>query len=64
MKILFIHAHVTLKYFNFKRENEFKRFAVYFYWFSDNCCRTTAGGNGSDPHLNCHNHSFSDPLDL
>ena len=64
MKILFIHAHVTLKYFNFKRENEFKRFAVYFYWFSDNCCRAIAGGNGSDPHLNRHNHSFSDPLDL
>ena len=26
MKFLFIHAHVALEYFNFKRENEFKRF--------------------------------------
>ena len=25
---LFIHAHVTLEYFNFERENRFKRFAV------------------------------------
>ena len=24
MKSLFIHAHVTLEYFNFKEENEFK----------------------------------------
>ena len=24
MKFLFIHAHVTLKYFNFKKENELK----------------------------------------
>ena len=29
MKFLFIHTHVTLEYFNFKRENGFKRFAVY-----------------------------------
>ena len=36
---------------NFERENRLKRFAVYFYCFSDNCCRVTAGGNGSDPHL-------------
>ena len=46
---LFIHACVTL---DFKRENGSKRFGVYFYCFSDNCCRATAGGNGSDPHLN------------
>ena len=26
-------------------EDEFKRFAVYFYCFSDNCSRATAGGN-------------------
>ena len=25
-EVLFIHAHVTLEYFNFKRENGFKRF--------------------------------------
>ena len=49
-EVLFIH--VTLENFNFKMENGFKRFAVYFYCFSDNCCRATAGGNGSDPHLN------------
>ena len=24
MKFLFIHAHVTLEHFNFKKENEFK----------------------------------------
>ena len=63
-EISFIHAHVTLEYFNFKRENGFKRFAVYFYCFSDNCCQGTAGGNGSDPHLNRHDHSFNDSLDL
>ena len=27
-EVLFIHAHVTLEYFNFKRENGFKTFAV------------------------------------
>ena len=42
---LFIHARVTLEYFNFKRENEFERFVVYFHCFSDNCGRVTAGGN-------------------
>ena len=31
---------------------DLKRFAVYSYCFSDNCCQATAGGNGSDPHLN------------
>ena len=31
-KVLFIQAHVTVEYFNFQRENRFKRFAVYF------CC--------------------------
>ena len=30
MKFLFIHAHVTLEYFNFKKETKFKRFTVYF----------------------------------
>ena len=35
MKFLFIHACVTLKYFNLKRQNEFKRFVVYIYCFSD-----------------------------
>ena len=39
---LFIHACVTLEYFNFKRENEFERFVVYFYCFNDNCCWATA----------------------
>ena len=39
MKFLFIHARVTLEYFSFKRENVFKRFVIYFYCFSDNCCR-------------------------
>ena len=47
---LFIHAHVTLEYFNFERENRFKRFVVYFYCFSDNCCQAIAGRNGTDPH--------------
>ena len=42
MKFLFIHARVTLEYFNFKRENEFERFVVYFYCFSNNCCQATA----------------------
>ena len=28
MKFLFIYAHVTLEYFNFKRENEFKGFVL------------------------------------
>ena len=42
-KLLFIHASVTLEYFNFKRENEFERFVIYLYCFSDNCCRMTAG---------------------
>ena len=45
MKLLFIHARVTLEYFNFKTENELERFVVYFYCFSDNCCRVTARGN-------------------
>ena len=58
IEVLFIHAHVTLEYFNFKRENGFKRIAVYFYCFGDNYCRATAEGNGSDPHLNRHDHSF------
>ena len=30
MKFLFIHARATLEYFNFKMENEFERFVVYF----------------------------------
>ena len=34
---LFIHARVTLEYFNFERENELKDFCVYFHYFSDNC---------------------------
>ena len=47
MKFLFIHARVILEYFNFEslRENEFEMFAIYFYCFSDNCCRATTGGN-------------------
>ena len=57
-EVLFIHARVTLEYFNFKRENRFKRVAVYFCCFSNNCCRVTAGGNGSDPHLNRHDPTF------
>ena len=64
MKFLFIHTHVTLKYFNFKRENEFERFDVYFYCFSDNCCRATAGGNEIDPYLNRQDHLFKGSLDL
>ena len=62
--INFIHARVTLEYFNFKTENEYERFVVYFYCFSDNCCRATAGGNEIDPHLNRHNHSFKGSLNL
>ena len=63
MKFLFIHAHVTLEYFNFKslKENNLKGLLrIYFYCFSDKCsCRETAGGgmkhrNKSDPHLNKH----------
>ena len=61
---LFMHARVTLEYFNFKRENEFKRFVVYFHYFSDNCYRATAGGNEIDPHLNRHNHWFKGLLNL
>ena len=63
-EVLFIHAYVTLEYFNFKRENGFKRFAVNFYCFIDNCCRATAGGNGSNSHLHRHDHSFNNSLDL
>ena len=54
---LFIHACVTLEYFNLNRENDFERLVVYFYCFSDNCCRVTAGGNKIAPHLN-HHRSF------
>ena len=61
---LFIHARVTLKYLNFKREDEFKRFVVYFHCFSDNCCQATAGGNEIDPNLNHHDHLFKGSLDL
>ena len=61
---LFIHAQVTLEYFNFVRENKFKRFAVYFYCFRDNCCRAIAVGNGSNPHLNRHDHSFNESRDV
>ena len=64
MKFLFIHVRVTLKYLHFKRENEFKICVVYFYCFSDNCCRAVAGGNEIDPHLNRHDHSFKGLLDL
>ena len=39
---LFIYARVTLEYFNFKRENVFKRFGSAI----TACCRATAGGNG------------------
>ena len=60
---LFIHARVTLKHFSFKRENEFKSFVIYFHCFSDNCCLATAGGNGINPHMNRHNHSFKGSLD-
>ena len=28
-EVLFVHAHVALEYFNFKRENGFKKFAAY-----------------------------------
>ena len=31
MKHLLIHTLVTLEYFNFKRENKFERFVIYFY---------------------------------
>ena len=30
MKFLFIHAHVTLEYLNFKKDTKFKRFTIYF----------------------------------
>ena len=64
MKFLFIHACVTLEYYNFKRENKFKKFVVYFYCFSDNCCHAIVGGNEIDQHLNRHNHLFEASLDL
>ena len=64
MKFSFIHACITLEYFNFKRENEFKRFVVYFYCFSDNFCWATAGGSEIGLHLNCHGHLFKGSLDL
>ena len=43
---------------------DLKGFAVYFYCFSDNCSRASAGGNESDSHLNRHDHFFNDLLDL
>ena len=61
---LFIHALVTLEYFNLKRKYEFKRFIVYFHCFSNNCCLVTAGGNEINPHLNHYDHSFNGSLDL
>ena len=63
---LFIYACVTLEYFNFKRENEFKSFVVYFYCFSNNCCRAATGGNEIGPHPNRpgHSHLFKGSLDL
>ena len=64
---LFIHTRVTLEYFNFKRENVIKRFGVYLYCFSNNCmlpsdCWRKLPGN--DPHLNHHDYSFNNSLDL
>ena len=61
---LYYTCTVTLEYFNFKRENEFERFVVCFYCFSDNCCWATAGGNEIDPQLNRHDHSFKGSLVL
>ena len=61
---LFIHAHVTLEYVNFKSENEFKRFVVYFYYFSNNCYQANASGNEIALYLNHHNRSFEGSLDL
>ena len=43
---LFIHARVTLEYFNFKRENVFKSLVSTFIASAITaCCRATAGGN-------------------
>ena len=54
MKFIYTCTCIT----NFERENTFKRFAIYFYCFSDNCCRAIAVGNGSDPHMNRHDPAF------
>ena len=44
---LFLHARVTLEYFNFKRENEFKGLvSTSIASAITACCRATAGGNG------------------
>ena len=61
MKFSFIHVLITVEYFNFKRENEFKTSVVSLYYFSDNYSRVTAGGNEINP---CHDHSFKGLLDL
>ena len=54
------YSQVTLEYFYFKRQNEYKRLVVYIYcFFSDNCCWTTAGGSEDDAYLNVYDHSFS-----
>ena len=62
MKLLYA-CKCNTEYFNFKRENEFKRFVVFFHCFSDNCCRATAGGNEIDPHQSSH-HLFKGSLEL
>ena len=64
---LFLHAHVKLEYVNFRREIEFKRFGLVSTStasISDNCCQATAEENEINPHLNRHDHSFKDLLDL
>ena len=65
---LAIHAHVTLEYFNFERENRFKRFAVSTSIVSAITAAERLleemGAIPSDPHLNRHDHSFNNSLDL
>ena len=56
---LFIHARVTVEYFNFERENEFKRFLSIFI-----ASVITAGVNEIDSHPNRHDHSCKGSLDL
>ena len=62
---LAIHAHVTLEYFNFERENRFKSLLS----TSISSAITAAvrlleemGAIPSDPHLNRHDHSFRQRL--
>ena len=71
LKFLFIHARLTMEYFNFKKRMNFKGLLS---TSSDTCCGATAGGNDETSkwkrstseraHLNHHDCSFNGLLDL